>query len=100
MPIEWKTEGVATVFANQMIVQGGDDEIYLSFFEIIPPSLRLEDLADEQTARNKLGGKIPAQCVARVVVNPERLGDFVETMQATLAKWRARQDLADERSKP
>ena len=58
-----------------MLVQMGDDEVTLSFFEIIPPIVM-----DAKT----LEKGVRADCVARITVARARYPDFVKAMAGVL----------------
>jgi len=72
--------GMTSRYAHQMTVQGAENEVVLSFFEIIPPLLA--GSAEEQTATLQKG--VRAECVARITIAKARYPDFVKTMQDIL----------------
>ena len=80
LPIEWHyPEDLKTRFANQMLVQFSDPEFYISFFEVRMPVIT-GDL-QERNKRLQAMKTVPAECVSRVVISKERIGNFIETLQ-------------------
>ncbi len=64
-------------YATNILVQKGDQEIFLSFFEIQHPVLlKPEDIQNVESVR--------AECIAKIIVTPERLANFIEVMQKQL----------------
>jgi hypothetical protein len=60
-----------------MIVQAAEQEFYLSFFEIAPPViLGPADIGKIEEVR--------AECVARIIITPERMAKFIDVMQQQL----------------
>jgi hypothetical protein len=73
LPIDWQVPaGVISRYVTHLVVQGTEHEFFLSFFEARPP-LIFGPLPDEVT--------VPAECVARIVLTPERLAEFVGVLQ-------------------
>jgi hypothetical protein len=82
--IEWYVpEGVMTPFATNMVIQTIENFFKISFFEI-KPSIRLEESAPIPT-------KVRADCVASVIVTPDKLPKFIEVLQRQLEKYIAKQ---------
>jgi len=83
IPIEWHMpDGIITPFATNMIVQTIENEFKISFFEI-KPSVRLLD-------SDPFPDKVRADCVASVIVTPERLPKFIKALQTQLDKYIAK----------
>lgn len=74
--------GMVSRYAHHMLVQGGENEVTLSFFELILPLL--VGTPDEQMAIAKKGVK--AECVARIVIAKSRYADFVRAMTVAMEK--------------
>jgi len=70
-------EGLMSGYATNMLVQVSDQEFYLSFFEATPPIMFRPEDAD------KLEG-VRAECIARIIVSPDRMAKFVDVMQQQL----------------
>lgn len=82
VPINWVTpEGLKSLYANLAVVQLGEAECYLSFYEAIPPPLiGTPDQVQEQAAKLTT---IAATCVARIAVTKEVAAKFARAIQAT-----------------
>jgi hypothetical protein len=69
------------LYAHHMLVQPGDHEVTLSFFEVIPPPLLEEDQLKlmEETG-------VTAECIARITIAKNRFPAFVKAMQDGLSR--------------
>jgi hypothetical protein len=84
VPIEWHfPEGIVTRYANNMLVQFGDHDCYLSFFEIPVPVIL--GTPEEQQEELKKINKVKAECVARIAIPSSKMPDVVEALKTTLA---------------
>jgi hypothetical protein len=82
IPIEWDIpRGLMTSFASNMVVQSIENVFKISFFEINPP-IQLDESAPAPT-------KIRADCVASVIVTPDKLLSFTEVLQKQYKKYMA-----------
>jgi hypothetical protein len=72
--------GMTSRYAHQLMLQGAENEVVLSFFEVIPPMLT--GTPDEQRAILLKG--VRAECVARISVARARFPEFVRAMQELL----------------
>lgn len=77
LPITWDFGGLPSRYATNILVQAGEHEIFLAFFEIRPPVLFSED--DSKNIES-----VNAECVARVVVSAEKMQSFINAMQQIL----------------
>jgi len=77
-----------SLYAYHLIVQAGEEEVTLSFFEIVPPLVISE--TEEQMERLREQG-ISADCIARITIAKNRFPSFVEAMQQTLNLMKAEQ---------
>ena len=75
-------------YANHLVVQHTASEFLLSFFSLEPPVLT--GTPEEKKAELDALGSLPAHCVARVVVNPDRFDDFVRAMAQNLGSFKRR----------
>lgn len=82
-----------TLYAHHMLVQPGEEEVVLSFFEVIPP-LVYGDNAEEQIREIEEGGVI-ADCVARITIAKKRYRSFVEAMQQILEPISSEQEAGE-----
>ena len=74
-------------YATDILVQTGDQELYVSFFEIQHPVL----LAPEDVKKLE---SVNAECIAKIVVTPERLANFIEVLQKQLVAFNAKKAAA------
>jgi hypothetical protein len=80
MKIEWHfPEELRGTFANHMVIQRDENEVFLSFFEVQPPVI-----TDPKEAVQKSGKlqTIRATCVAKIVISSARFATFANTMQS------------------
>lgn len=69
VPVEWHLpEPGITRYATHMFIQRSESEFILTFYEVQPPLVIGED--DVMAAQ--------AETVARIVVSPQRMAEFVE----------------------
>ena len=71
------------VEATNLLVQHTDHEFVLSFFETAPPIVLNEKDFEID--------KVTAECVARVVIAPKRMQQFIDTLQKSLEKYNLRE---------
>jgi hypothetical protein len=78
IPLIWDIpEDLMSGYATNMLVQVGEHEFFISFFETPPPVLiSPQDI-------EKLGS-VTAECFARIVVAPERMQGFINVLQQQL----------------
>ena len=70
-------EDLVSGYATNMLVQAGESELYVSFFEAPPPILLgPEDVKNLES--------VNAECIARIVISPDRLPKFIEVLQKQL----------------
>src|SRR5215216_2408009 len=85
IPINWYfPDDLVSGYATNILVQAGPEEFYVSFFEAPPPVImRPEDV-------EKIN-EVEAECIARIVINPRRMGDFIRVLQQQFEAFNARQ---------
>ncbi len=76
------SEGLKTRYANNLIVQHSDSEFVLRFYETLPPVFF--GVPDEVELTH-----VDAECVARVVISPDRIPAFIEVLQDNYKKYQA-----------
>ena len=81
------SEDLVGDYATNVLVQTGEQELFISFFQIHHPVL----LAPADV--NKVES-VTAQCVAKVIVTPERLATFIEVLQKQLDAFNAKKSQA------
>lgn len=85
LPLEWHcSDDIISHYANNMVVQRGRNEFILSFFETRPPLV----IGTPEEQRTKLAQvkSVRAECVARLIIHPSRMKDFVEVLRGHLEK--------------
>lgn len=83
VPIEWYVpEGVMTPFASNIVVQFIEDVFKISFFETKLPII----LDKTQPPPSK----VRADCVASVIVTPNKLSQFIRVLQEQLDKYKSK----------
>lgn len=87
LPIEWSVpDDIVTRFVTNMVVQHSDAEFVVSFFEVQPPIF----IGSAEDRREKLSQlkSIKAKCVARIVVTPDRMEEFVRVLTGNLEGYK------------
>jgi hypothetical protein len=88
VPIEWIVpDSIVSQYATNMIIQHFEHEFILSFFETQPP-LIIGIPSKEQLESLK---SVKSTCIARIVIAPERMQNFVNALQTNLEKWLSKQ---------
>lgn len=78
VPLVWSfPDDLVSGYATNMLVQSGDNELYVSFFESPPPVLFTPDDAKSLES-------VKAECIARIVISPDRMPKFIEALQKQL----------------
>ena len=87
LPIEWVVpDDIVTRFVTNMVVQHSDAEFMISFFEAQPP-IFIGSAEDQRTRLSQLKS-ITAKCVARIVVTPDRMEEFVRVLSGNLEGYK------------
>lgn len=88
LPVEWHfAEGLQSRYANNALVQTGQHEFVISFFEIQPPLL--VGSPEENKAKLQQMGAIQAECVSKVILSPEVIPGLISALQAELEKYQS-----------
>jgi hypothetical protein len=88
VPIEWRIpRDIASRYATNMVVQHTEHEFVISFFEAYSPIV-LGGPEERKAALEQIES-VPAVCVARVIVAPKRLQEFIQVLQDNLDKYLA-----------
>jgi hypothetical protein len=78
IPMVWNyPDDLWSGYATNIIVQAGEQELYVSFFEAPPPVILQEE--DWQRLES-----VNAECFARIIVSPDRLAQFIEVLKQQL----------------
>ena len=85
IPLDWRVpDDLVTRYATNLVIQHTEHEFTIMFFEAKKPVI----IGPEPYVQAKLDDLdcIPADCVARVVVAPERMGEFAQVFQDSYRK--------------
>ena len=86
LPLDWHTrEDIQSQYANNVLVQAGQYEIVISFFETMLPIL----IGQPEENKNKLEelGAIRAELVSRIVISPELVPVLVQALETGLESY-------------
>jgi hypothetical protein len=82
LPIDWHvSENIQSRYASNVFVQAGEYELTLSFFETFLPVLT--GSPEEIKAKLFQQGAIRAECVARIIVDPDLVPKLIEALQSS-----------------
>ncbi len=73
-------------FVSNIVVQHEPDIFILSFFEVWPPVILGADEEEKQKELEKIKG-VESKCVARLVVTPKKMAEFVKAMAENLRNY-------------
>lgn len=86
IPIEWHIpEDLKSHYVTNLVVQHTDQEFIISFFEIEQPIVL--GSPEEVKSKFKEIGKLRANCIARIIVTPKRMQDFINAMQTNFDRF-------------
>jgi hypothetical protein len=87
LPIEWlSTSDAPSYYANNVVVQSGQNEGYLLFFEMIPPMLT----GTQEEIKEKLETvKVQAKCKARLIVPRDLIPKIIAALESTNERIKA-----------
>ena len=94
VPLDWQIpDGIITRHVTNIVVQRGEHEVIISFFEVKPPIM----LGDSEEVQEQLTTlkSVPAVCVSRIVVSTNRLPGFVQALQIALEAVKANNGVSD-----
>lgn len=86
VPIEWHiSEDIDSKYATNLVIQHSEHEFIIDFFEMRRPLiLGNPDQVREQWQKIE---SVRAECVAQIIVSPDRMQEFIDVMQAGLNKY-------------
>lgn len=91
VPIEWHiSEDIDSKYATNLVIQHSEHEFIIDFFEMRNP-LILGDPDQVREQQEKLES-IRAECVARIIVSPERMQEFIDVIQANLNRYMGKEE--------
>ncbi len=79
-------EDLDSHFVSNIVVQHQPDHFIISFFEVWPPPI-LGDTAEERQQVLQSIDEVEAKCVARLVVTPARMREFIDTMSENWERY-------------
>jgi hypothetical protein len=82
-------EDLESNFVSNIVVQHQPDHFILSFFEVWPPPI-LGDTEEERQRAMESIEEVEAKCVARWVVTPGRMREFIEIMSQNWEKFQGK----------
>jgi hypothetical protein len=87
IPIDWQVpDDLRSEYATNVLAQHGEHEIFLLFFQAQPPII-VGELAEREEQLEALKG-IPARCVAKVIISPDRLEEIIHLLQTQLEGYK------------
>jgi hypothetical protein len=90
VPIDWVVpDDIVTRYATNIVVQRSEHEFIISFFEAEPPIIVGPDDRKEKALASIQS--VQARCVARIVVAPKRVDDFVRVLTEQIEAAKTRQ---------
>ncbi len=78
-------------FVSNLVVQFLPDHFILSFFEVWPPAIIADTDAEKQHALNSVD-HIDANCIARIVLTPARMKEFIQLLNDNYGKFEMMQE--------
>ncbi len=89
LPIEWYiAEDLKSQYATNIVIQHTDQEFLISFFEIKHPIILGAD--EEVKSTYEKIGKLKADCIARIIVTPDRMKNFINAMRENYDRFQGR----------
>jgi hypothetical protein len=89
VPIEYVyPDNLSSNFVSQLVAQFQQDHFILSFFEIWPP-LILAETDQGKLAALKAIDRVQAKCVARLVVTPAKMQEFLGVLTENFSRFQS-----------
>ncbi|GAC1342825.1 MAG: hypothetical protein NVSMB27_02120 [Ktedonobacteraceae bacterium] len=86
LSVDWHfPEGLQSRYANNVLVQTGQHEFVISFFEMQLPTLL--GSPEDNKAKLKEMEKIRAECVSKIIMTPELVQGFIDALQSELDRF-------------
>jgi hypothetical protein len=79
-------EDLQSHFVSNIVVQHQPEAFILSFFEVWPPAVLGESEEEKKLAMDAID-HVEAKCVARLVLTPSKMREFLETMSENLQNY-------------
>jgi hypothetical protein len=88
VPVEWHyPEGLIGRYSNNIVVQFGENECHISFFEIRPPLIF--GSPEEMKEQAKKLKSVRAECVSRIIIAKAFVPQILKAIQETWEKHQA-----------
>ncbi len=85
--IDWQfPEGLQSKYVNNVLVQPGQYELVISFFEVQQPILVGQPEENKRMLEEL--GSIRAECVSKIIVSPEIIPILVTALESGLESYR------------
>ncbi|GEM_PF-532495 len=88
-------ESVETKVPNHFVIQHDEETFTLSFFEIRQPII-IDGTNAEKLAQLDALTEVDAKCVARLILTPNRMYNFIESMQENFKRFETKTSLFDD----
>jgi len=88
-------ESLETKVPNHFVIQHDEETFTLSFFEIRQPII-LEGNNSEKLAQLEALTEVDAKCVARLVLTPSRMYNFIAAVQENFEKFESKTSFFDD----
>lgn len=86
LSVDWHfPEGLLSRYANNVLVQSGQYDFVVSFFEMQLPVLI--GSPEDNKMKLKEMGKVPAECVSKIIMPPELVQGLIDALQTELDKF-------------
>lgn len=90
MRIDWSSaEHVPAEYANQLLSQVSQGEIFLTFAQLTPPVLVGDP--EQQAAQARDMSSIPVKVIARLILCPERVEELLNVLGQSLEQHQRQQ---------
>ncbi len=90
LSIDWHVpEGIQSRYANNVLVQAGQYEFTISFFEVQVPLL--SGSPEENKAKLQQMRSVRADCVSKIVIPPNLVQGLMDALQTELDKFSSQQ---------
>src|SRR5262249_13644554 len=95
IPIEWHiSENLSGQYASNVFMQAGGYEVILYFFQTQLPLLT--GTPEENKAKLEQLKSVKAECVAKLIVNPDLVPKIISTLQAGLDVYKTQKAILEE----
>jgi len=86
-------EGLQSRYGNNVLVQAGQSEFTISFFEMQLPILL--GPPEENKAKLQEMGSIQAECVSKVIIPPRLVKGLIDALQTELDKFSSQESIQE-----